>query len=423
MTIVVLGRSALSFSPFHSWFADTDEEIVLITTESCLDLPEAEWSSAQARYAEIRLHENLDHGDVDDDLLEIATRTKISGIVALSEYDLTRAGGFREHLNLRGQWLDSARAFRDKLLMRELLAGVVAGPAYASVTRALDLIAFIELNGYPVVLKPRRGAGAVGVQILRDGRDLDEVLARRWVPKVEEVPDLIVETFVEGSLYHVDGLIVNGVVQLCWPSRYLDDPSAFQSNSRLASVLLDPDDPLVPRLRRFVADVLDAMPTSSFASFHGEVFRTPQDKLVLGEIASRTGGGRVNDTIRHAFGVNLNREVARAQAGLASDNITSVDEVDMLHRNGSAGWVVCYPPGPGRARFYPEPSTVPIACDLRVMASPRVTRAASSVDGVASAMVPGRSSEDVSAHIDTFESWFMAALEWIAETENEEEAK
>lgn len=423
MTIVVLGRSALSFSPFHSWFADTNEEIILITTESRLDLPEAEWASAQARYAEIHLHDNLDHGDVDDDLLDIASRTRISGIVALSEYDLTRAGGFREYLNIQGQQLDSARAFRDKLLMRELLAGVVAGPDYSEVTRALDLIAFIELNGYPVVLKPRRGAGAVGVQILRDGSDLDKVLAHQWVPKVEELADLIVETFVEGTLYHVDGLIVNGIVQLCWPSRYLDDPSAFLSNSRLASVLLNSEDPLVPRLRRVVADVLDAMPTSSFSSFHAEVFHTPQDTLVLGEIASRTGGGRVNDTMRHAFGTNLNRETARSQAGLPPDAITSVDEAEMLRRNGNAGWVVCYPASPGRARFHPEPSTAPIPCDLRIMTTPRLTRAVSSVDGIASAMIPGESAEDVSERIDILGSWFMAAMEWTNETENEDKQK
>ena len=413
MTILVIGRSALSFSPFHRWFADADDDLVLLTTASRLDVAPDERDAVLRRYTEVRLYEDLDDGEVDADLLALGERYDVRGVVALSEYDLIRAGALRDHLGVAGPSLASALAFRDKVRMRDLLAGVAPAPAYAPLVRALDLVEFVEAHRYPVVVKPRRGAGAVGVQIVRDRDDALEVLAHRWSPRVEEVPDLMVEAFVPGPLLHVDGLVVDGDVRLCWPSRYLDDPSAFDRNSRLGSVLLDPGDPLVPRLQRLVGDVLAALPTPAVASFHAEVFHTPDDRLVLGEIASRTGGGRVNDTVRHAFGVNLNHAVARAQAGLPVTDAERVDEAAALAASGVAGWVVCYAPGPGRALHTPAAEEAPVGTDVRI--TPAVARAggtASSVDGIASAVVVGPDAACVAERIATFARWFSERLVW-----------
>ena len=72
----------------------------------------------------------------------------------------------------------------------------------------------------------------------------------------------------------------------------------FGANKSLSSYSLHSSNPLTDRLIQFVKNVIEALPSPDTFPFHAEVWVSPSDqpekqnesKLVLCEIASRTGG-------------------------------------------------------------------------------------------------------------------------------------
>jgi hypothetical protein len=153
----------------------------------------------------------------------------------------------------------------------------------------------------------------VGTTIIRDEHNLAQIL-RHGVPRGLEV-----ETFIRGAQYHVDGLVIEGELVFCWPSRYLGDCLSFAQGGISASWLLSPGNPLLDRLRGAAQEIIDILPTPPSTSFHLELFHTDQDELVFCEIASRTGGGLIARMIELAFGININKAFIQAQAGLHVD--------------------------------------------------------------------------------------------------------
>jgi hypothetical protein len=96
-----------------------------------------------------------------------------------------------------------------------------------------------------------------------------------------------VETFVVGTMYHIDGFILNGEVKFVWPSRYVNTCVGFKENPFLASCSLSPRNPLTARLQQFAVDVvtrLDEPTNNGSYPFHCEAWHTPDDRIVLCEI-------------------------------------------------------------------------------------------------------------------------------------------
>jgi phosphoglycolate phosphatase-like HAD superfamily hydrolase len=110
--------------------------------------------------------------------LELAQSVPVSVVVARAEPDLLRAARLRDRLGLPGQGYHSALAFRDKVVMKRRLAVArIPVPAFAPIDTALDLLEFIERHGLPVVVKPARGSGSLGVSVVRTSGELDALLA------------------------------------------------------------------------------------------------------------------------------------------------------------------------------------------------------------------------------------------------------
>ena len=78
-----------------------------------------------------------------------------------------------------------------------------------------------------------------------------------------------VESFVEGEFFHIDGLMLNGDLKICWPrwdailprgadsslarSRYVNTVAEFAANGFIAAYSLATTDPLVKRLQEYIA--------------------------------------------------------------------------------------------------------------------------------------------------------------------------
>jgi hypothetical protein len=114
---------------------------------------------------------------------------------------------------------------------------------------------------------------------------------------------------------------VDGRTVAAWPSQYQYELASFGSDpGPRVDLTLDVDDPLTPRLLDLVERTLAALrPAGSRLrthAFHAEVFHTPDDRLVLCEIAGRSGGAKIREVFETLFGVQLAVQVTRAEAGL-----------------------------------------------------------------------------------------------------------
>jgi hypothetical protein len=410
VSVLVLHRGPLEGSPYDEWLADYDGDVLLLASREQLELS-GEELPRETHYRHVEAVSGYDvSGRVELRALELARADRVRHIIACQERDLERAAQLREILGLPGQRPPSATAFRDKVAMKELVrAAMVSVGSYAEVECATDLIAFARAHGFPLVLKPRDGSGSVGLRILHSAAELDALLADESLLAGGLQPNLIVEAFVSGSLCHVDGLVVDGRVVFAWPSQHLSVLGSFEDdpNGRL-DVTLDGDDPLGRRLLALTDHVLDALPGPAHFAFHAEVFHTPEDRLVLCEIACRTGGGSIRDITRTLFGADPTEWWVRAQVGLP---LGEVEDARRLQPARMAGQLVLMK-RPGRVAGVPGRPPFAWVQRSRVFVQPgEVMDAAAPSGDVMAAFVVSAPTRDVTvARLRELEAWFAANI-------------
>ncbi|MCZ7678073.1 MAG: hypothetical protein M5U28_04580 [Sandaracinaceae bacterium] len=77
---------------------------------------------------------------------------------ALEQLQLPMAA-VREQLGIEGMWIETARRFRDKDRMKEVLRAAGVPVARSALARSHDDVrAFAREVGFPIVVKPRRGS-------------------------------------------------------------------------------------------------------------------------------------------------------------------------------------------------------------------------------------------------------------------------
>ncbi|MCB1058093.1 MAG: ATPase, partial [Acidobacteria bacterium] len=138
----------------------------------------------------------------------------------------------REALSLPGISAHTARLCRDKTAMKEALrqAGVPCARSTA-VSSAEEALRFAEEVGYPLVLKPRAGLGALHTYRANDHTELEEAVRRLEVSA--ERPAAL-EEYIEGHEGFWDTLTVDGEVQHEFISHYYPTVLAAMQDRSIA---------------------------------------------------------------------------------------------------------------------------------------------------------------------------------------------
>jgi biotin carboxylase len=318
MTVLVLHRGPLADSPYHRWLAAHDGPIVLLASARHL-APGERLPVEHEKYAHAEMFDDYDDcPEVERRAGELAVKFGCTHVVACAERDLERAARIRERLGLPGARPAVVTPYRDKWRMRRLAARAgVPVAAQALLTSGDALRAFVADHGLPVVVKPRRGAGSVGVRVLANAEDAEAMAAGPVTTTPEREPARLVETFVPGEMLHVDGVVLDGRIVTMWPFAYLFRLASFREDrgARL-DLSLDPADPLTGRLLEFAERVLSALPRQRDHAFHIEVFHTPTGELVLCEAACRPPGAALRHVHRAMFGFDPAEATVRAELGL-----------------------------------------------------------------------------------------------------------
>ena len=390
------GRDPL---PYSAWLRHANVPLVLFTVSR------DRGDDDEGMFARVERRATFDDsGRTEERVLELALEFEFTRVFAQSEHDILRAAGLRHRLGIPGQSLDSALAYRDKLYMKRLAcAAGVACAAFAPVSTAPDLRTFVADHGLPILLKPRRGAGSRGIRVLRSTKDVDSVLACP-IP-----PDSMVESFVRGNVFHVDGLALDGHVLFASASRYVLDSLAFQTGGSMGSVLLNPSDVLSRRLIAVTRRVLLALPRAPSIAFHAELFVDTADQVLLCEIACRPGGSRTADPISIVYGVDIYEQWVKRFFGVPIELPTARREWFSVGR-------LLVPPRVGCLRAMPTDVPFDWVVDYRKNSRPkqRWNGAECSADHVASFLVKGRDSDEAADRMLMLDHWFRNRLDWAA---------
>ena len=152
---------------------------------------------------------------VDPDVLErtvgwMTGRLHVDRLETTIEAHVMAAAEVRERLGIPGTSVRTAYLCRDKPAMKEVLrAGGVPCAASLGSGDADAILAFAREVGYPLVVKPRSGAGASGAERVDTDDQLREALERAGVGRGA---DVAVEEFIEGHEAFYDTITIGGRV-------------------------------------------------------------------------------------------------------------------------------------------------------------------------------------------------------------------
>lgn len=293
MTTLVLNRFELARTPYHVW---ADEPLVLVTSAASLA-----GAAPPDGYLHVEVVEDYEGPGVELTAHRLHRRHRFTRLLAMSEWDLVRAGRLRDSWGLPGQGEQDALLFRDKVAMKEALAAAGLPVArWRAVDDPTGLHRAAEELGYPFVLKPRRGAASVGVDVVRDDADLLACAARSRLGVGDVAAGLVAEEFVSNDLLHVDGVVHGGELVMCWPTAQSASCLDITRGSAQVCVHVDDDDPHLAQIQDLTARGLRALGVPSSSLFHAEVFDLG-GRFVVNEVACRVGGAKIRDQMIRAF--------------------------------------------------------------------------------------------------------------------------
>jgi carbamoylphosphate synthase large subunit len=142
----------------------------------------------------------------------------VDRIEATIEAHTLPAAQVREACTIPGTSVRTAWLCRDKPSMKQVLreAGVPTAASTAAGSAA-EALAFAEQVGFPLILKPRSGAGAADTMRAENPAGLEHALGIFGGQGVESIA---VEEFVEGHEGFYDTITINGHVALDFVSHY-----------------------------------------------------------------------------------------------------------------------------------------------------------------------------------------------------------
>jgi formate-dependent phosphoribosylglycinamide formyltransferase (GAR transformylase) len=274
----------------------------------------------------------------------VQERLWVDRLEATVEAHTLPAAQVREACGIPGTSVRTAWLCRDKPSMKEVLreAGVPTAQS-AAVDSAAEAHAFAEQVGYPLILKPRAGAGAAGTSRVDGPEDLDRALA---VFGAEGTTSIAVEEFVEGHEGFYDTITIDGRVVHDFASHYFPNVLEAMRTRWIAPQFIATNRidtaPDYTELRELGQRVVDALDIGTSAT-HMEWFFGPKG-LRFSEIGCRPPGVGAWDLYSAANEVDLYREWASAIAHGRTDR--------PLSRRYAAGIIALRPDRDGAITGY-----------------------------------------------------------------------
>ena len=243
----------------------------------------------------------------------IHSRLGIDRLEAVVEAHIMTAAKVREALGIPGTSVRSSWLCRDKPAMKEVLRkGGVRCALSTAASSVQEIVDFAKEVGFPLILKPRDGAGASGTARVNNA---EQLLAAARELGVDSGRSVAVEEFIEGHEAFYDTLTHRGRVVHDFASHYY--PGVLEAmrtrwiSPQIAVTNRIDSAPAYNEVRAMGQKVIQLLGLETTAT-HMEWFVGPKG-LVFSEIACRPPGVRTWDLYNVANDVDLYREWAMLQ--------------------------------------------------------------------------------------------------------------
>jgi hypothetical protein len=240
----------------------------------------------------------------------IESRATIDRLEATIEAHIMPIARVREAAGIPGTSVRTAMLCRDKPAMKEVLrAGGVPCARSTGASNAKEVYDFVAEVGYPVILKPRDGAGASGATRVDTDAELAAALGR-----FGGYHSIAVEAFIEGHEGFYDTLAIDGRIAHDFATHYYPNVleamrTRWISPQFIATNRIDTA-PAYQDLKVMGAKVIELLGIGTSAT-HMEWFYGPKG-LKFSEIGCRPPGVRAWDLYNVGNDMDLYREWAHA---------------------------------------------------------------------------------------------------------------
>lgn len=165
-----------------------------------------------------QVHNVTDTGALYDAVRRVQSREWVDRLEATIEAHMLAAAEVREACTIPGMSYQQTLLCRDKTLMKEFMRKhSIPCAASTAANSPEEIVSFVAKNGYPIILKPRDGAGANQTWKVSNDGELHHVMPQTGV---QHGHSIAVEEFVEGHEGFYDTLTVNGEIRHDFISHY-----------------------------------------------------------------------------------------------------------------------------------------------------------------------------------------------------------
>ncbi len=254
-----------------------------------------------------------DEGQMLDAVRWIQGRAHIDRLEATIEAHIMPVAKVREAAGIPGTSVRTAYLCRDKPAMKEVLRqGGIPCAQSTGASSAKEAIAFAEQVGFPLILKPRDGAGASGAVRADSMSDLEAGLASLSIDRPGR--SIAVEEYIEGHEGFYDTLSIKGHITHDFACHYYPNVleamrTRWISPQFIATNRLDAAEAYV-EVKAMGKKVVELLGIETSAT-HMEWFFGPKG-LKFSEIGCRPPGVRAWDLYNVGNDMDLYREWAMA---------------------------------------------------------------------------------------------------------------
>ena len=278
-----------------------DTRLALVTQEAAEAIPAA--LRAQLALV-VRSKDALDPTVVAQDVRSvIAQLGPVHRLLGALEELQVPLGEVRAQLGIPGMTGTTARNFRDKARMKEVLrAQGLPCARHRRVRTAAEARAFAAQVGYPLIVKPTEGSGARNTFRVEDEAQLDETIALG-----ARDGETLLEEFVHGEESSFDSVFRRGRMEWFSTCHYIPGPLEVLEKPWIQWCVLIPREARHPRyfdIAAIAERALRALGMEDGLS-HLEWFRRPDGSVAISEVGARPPGAQFVSLMSYAYATDM----------------------------------------------------------------------------------------------------------------------
>ena len=218
---------------------------------------------------------------------------------------LTTTGAVNDELGLPGITRDMAVLCTDKYAFHKALSEAGLRNCHCALVRG----GAIESEcSYPVILKPRYGSGSRGIKIANNESELASILTD--MEDVDE--DYILEEFLDGDEYGIDGAVTEGKFHLILVRYKINTP--MPDRQAVAYMSISTDSEIYDKIRDYMSRVVNVMELDE-CLMHADILDSDRGIFAI-EVSARPSGHNLHNLFTPlCTGVDMAEEYIKYRMG------------------------------------------------------------------------------------------------------------